>query len=113
MRRECGDLNFLATEYGQPFTSNGFGNWFRDQCHAAGLTECSAHGLRKARATILAERGATDRQLMAVFGWSSETEATKYTAAANRKKLAAAAMALPEQVADTNCPTKVSHQKKS
>ncbi len=108
-----GDLIFLVTEYGQPFTSNGFGNWFRDQCHDAGLPKCSAHGVRKARATILAERGATDRQLMAVFGWSSEKEATKYTKAANRKKLAAMAMALPEQTEDTDCPTEVSHQKKA
>jgi hypothetical protein len=55
---------------------------------------CPRHGLRKARATILAERGATDRQLMAVFGWKSEKEATKYTEAANRKRLAAALCAL-------------------
>jgi hypothetical protein len=109
----CGDLTFLVTEYGQPFTSNGFGNWFRDQCHAAGLPQCSAHGLRKARATILAERGATDRQLMAVFGWSSEQQATKYTAAANRKKLARMAMRLPEQKEDTDCPTNLSHQEKA
>ena len=109
----CGDLVFLMTEYGKPFTSNGFGNWFRDQCHTARLSDCSAHGLRKARATILAERGATDRQLMAVFGWSSEKEATKYTAAANRKKLAAMAMALPEQKEDMDCPTKVSHCEKA
>jgi hypothetical protein len=66
---------------------------------------------RKARATILAERGATDRQLMAVFGWSSEKEATKYTKAANRKKLAATA--LPEQKADIECPTILSHREKS
>jgi integrase len=108
----CGDLTFLVTEYGQPFTTAGFGEWFRARCHAAGLVECSAHGLRKARATILAERGATDRQLMAVFGWSTEKEATRYTAAANRKKLAAMAIALPEQKADIDCPTKVSHQEK-
>ena len=54
-------MTFLMTEWGKPFTSNGFGNWFRDQCNDAGLSQCSAHGLRKARATILAERGATDR----------------------------------------------------
>jgi hypothetical protein len=75
-------------------------------CRSAVPTVCA-----KARATILAERGATDRQLMAVFGWSSEKEATKYTAAANRKRLHAMAMALPEQNADIDCPTKVSHQK--
>jgi hypothetical protein len=47
---------------------------------------------------------------MAVFGWSSEKEATKYTAAANCKELAAIAMVLPEQKGYI-CPTKVSHQK--
>jgi integrase len=108
----CGDLTFLVQANGKPFTSGGFGIWFRKRCHEAGLLKCSAHGLRKARATILAERGATDRQLMAVFGWSTEKEATRYTAAANRKKLAAMALALPEQKEDIDCPTKVSHQKK-
>jgi integrase len=28
----CGDLTFLVTEYGKPFTAAGFGNWFRDRC---------------------------------------------------------------------------------
>ena len=36
----------------------------RKRCNEAGLPNCSAHGLRKAGATILAERGATDRQLI-------------------------------------------------
>jgi integrase len=108
----CGELTFLVTEHGKPFTSKGFGMWFHDRCHDAGLPKCTTHGLRKGRATILAERGATDRQLMAVFGWSSEKEATKYTATANRRKLAAMAMALPEQTEDIDCPTKVSHQEK-
>ena len=107
-----GAMTFLMTEWGKPFTSSGFGNWFRDQCNDAGLPQCSAHGLRKARATILAERGATDRQLMAVFGWESEKEATKYTKAANRKRLAAAAMRLEDQNENLNCPTKLSHQEK-
>lgn len=91
-----GDLTFLVTEYGQPFTSNGFGNWFRNRCDEAGLPQCSAHGLRKARATIAAERGATDRQLMAMFGWTSERQANVYTKDANRKKLAAAGAKLIE-----------------
>ena len=30
-------LTFLTTAYGKPFTAAGFGNWFRDQCDAAGL----------------------------------------------------------------------------
>jgi integrase len=89
----------------------GFGNWFRDRCDEAGLPQCAAHGLRKAAATILAERGATDCQLMAVFGWESAKEATKYTKAANRKRLAAAAMRLEDQNENPDCPTELSHHK--
>jgi hypothetical protein len=43
-----------------------FGLWFRARCDVTGLPQCSAHGPRKARASILAERGAADRQLMAI-----------------------------------------------
>ena len=39
-----GDLTFLINGLGKPFTSNGFGNWFRDRCDEAGLPHCSAHG---------------------------------------------------------------------
>src|SRR5262249_39641163 len=40
-----GDLNFLETDYGQPFTANGFGGKFKQWCREAGLPHCSAHGL--------------------------------------------------------------------
>lgn len=83
-----GDLTFLVTEFGKPFTANGFGSWFRARCDEAALAQCSAHGLRKAGATIAAENGATDRQLMALFDWTSEKQANTYTAAANRRRLA-------------------------
>jgi len=83
-----GDLNFLVTEYSKPFSAAGFGNWFRERCDAAGLTDCSAHGLRKAAATSLAEAGASAHQLMAWFGWRSLKEAERYTRAASQKKLA-------------------------
>jgi integrase len=83
-----GDLTFLVTEHGKPYSSDGFGNWFRRQCRLAGLDECSAHGLRKAGATVAAENGATTSQLMAVFGWLTSKEAERYTRAAERKRLA-------------------------
>jgi hypothetical protein len=54
----------------------------------AGLPQCSAHGLRKAGATIAADGGATDRQLMAMFDWTTSSQANVYTAAANKKRLA-------------------------
>jgi integrase len=83
-----GDMTFLLTEFGKPYTAAGFGNWFTRQCRAAGLNQCSAHGLRKAAATIAAENGATTNQLMAVFGWATAKEAERYAKEADRKRLA-------------------------
>jgi integrase len=88
----CGDLTFLVTEFGRPFTSNGFGNWFRDRCIEAGVPG-RAHGLRKATATRLAELGASDREIMAVTGHQTSKEVDRYTKAARRKVLAESAMA--------------------
>ena len=45
------------------------------------------HGLRKAGATFAAEAGATERQLMAIFGWKDPALARRYTDAASKKKL--------------------------
>jgi integrase len=84
-------LAFLTTEAGQPFTAAGFGGWFRERCDEAELHHCSAHGLRKAAATRLANVGASEHQLMAWFGWASIREAERYTRRANRKHLAQSA----------------------
>ena len=82
-----GDLTYLVTEAGQPWVKESFGNWFREVCRKAGCPG-SAHGLRKAGATRAAERGATERQLMAIFGWSTGKMAQHYTRAADRTRLA-------------------------
>jgi integrase len=89
-----GNLAFLVTAFGKTFTANGFGNWFRERCDEAGLRHCSAHGLRKAGATIAAENGATTHQLMAIFGWTTAKQAEHYTKKASRKRLAGEAMHL-------------------
>jgi integrase len=90
----CGDMTFLINDLGRPFTDAGFGNKFRDWCDRADLPQCSAHGLRKAGATIAANNGATAHQLMAIFGWDTLKEAEKYTAKADQQRLAQAAMHL-------------------
>lgn len=102
-----GDLTFLVTEYGRPFTGAGFGNWFRDRCNEAGLPQCSAHGLRKMGATRAAENGATEHQLMVIFDWSTPGQARVYTEKVRRKKLAGGSMALlvPDQTENIECPT--------
>lgn len=73
------DRPFLATAYGKARTANGLGNSMRKWCDAAGLSECSAHGLRKACATRLAEAGATPFQIMAVTGHKTLAEVQRYT----------------------------------
>jgi hypothetical protein len=80
------------TDHGQPFTPAGFGGWFREQCDKAGLKHCSAHGLRKAGASIAAENGASPHQLMAIFGWLTLKEAERYTQAARRRRMARSGM---------------------
>ena len=104
----CGALTFLETgqKRPKPFTAAGFGGWFRERCDEAGLPHCTAHGVRKADATLAAERGATDRQLMAIFGWSSASQASVYTRAAERKLLAKGAGVLldRERTGDGSVP---------
>lgn len=90
----CGDLTYLVTQWGKPFTAAGFGGKFREWCDQAGLNHCTAHGLRKAGATVAAENGATDRELMAIFGWKNAAQVSVYTRKANNKRLAASGMPL-------------------
>jgi integrase len=88
----AGHMTFLVTEFGKPFTSAGFGNWFREQCDMANLRHCSAHGLRKAAARRLAEAGCTEHEIASITGHASLREITRYTKAADQKRLATAAM---------------------
>jgi integrase len=85
--------HYLVTEFGNPFTPAGFGNWFRERCDEAGLPQCSAHGLRKAMSRRLAEWGATDAQGRAVTGQKKNQTFAYYAAKADREQLADAALA--------------------
>jgi integrase len=86
------DMTFLTTQFGKPFTAAGFGNWFREQCNAARLPHCSAHGLRKAAARRMAEWGFTAHEIAAWTGHLSLREVVRYTKGADQKRLAVAAM---------------------
>lgn len=86
---------FFTHGNGLPYTKEGFGNWFADQCKAADLPDkCRAHGLRKHGATELAEHGANEFQIMSFLAHKSTREALTYIRAASRKKMAEAGMAL-------------------
>jgi integrase len=88
----CGDLTFITGKRGNPLTKEAFGNLFKKACRTAGVSDRSAHGLRKIAATRAADRGATEAQLEAIFGWTGGRMASLYTRSANRSRLAIEAM---------------------
>jgi integrase len=100
------NLTFLLTEAGAPFSAAGFGNWFRDRCNEAGLPHCSAHGLRKACATRLANAGCTPEQIKAITGHKTLSEVARYTKAADQERNAKQALAnLLRSESEQACPT--------
>jgi integrase len=107
---KCGDMVFLINARHQPWKNIAFGYWFAARCDEANLpTECRAHGLRKAGATMAANNGATPHELSAMYGWASTKMAEIYTKKADRIRLAErAANKLyphPEKGAGKNRPT--------
>jgi hypothetical protein len=71
------------------------------------MPQCSAHGLRKAAATSAAEKGATEAQLKAIFGWKTSSEVDRHIKAARQRTLAGGAqhLVVPEQSVDGKGPT--------
>jgi integrase len=70
-------------------TVNGFGICAR----RAGLTKCTAHGLRKAAARRLAEAGCSAPEIASITGHRSLKEVQRYIDAADRVRLATSAAA--------------------
>ena len=56
------------------------------QYHLPSITT-NYHGRVSVNLTFAAEAGATERQLMAIFGWKDPALARRYTEAASKKKL--------------------------
>jgi integrase len=90
---ELGQGTWLATRFGKPYAHIGFGNTFKEWCKQAGLPRCSCHGLRKIGAVRAAEAGASEHELMAMFGWDDADMARIYTRKAEQKRLAASGAA--------------------
>jgi len=90
---ELGETTWLETSFGRPYSVAGFGNCFKDWCKEADLPQCACHGLRKIGAVRAAEAGASEHELMAMFGWENADMARVYTRKAAQKKLAASGAA--------------------
>jgi len=90
---KSGHMTFIVSSLGRPYSSNGFYLWFKKACVAAGLPHCCPHGLRKAAARRLADAGASPHEIASITGHASLREVERYTKAANKKRLAEAAVA--------------------
>jgi integrase len=95
-----GPETFLVTQFGKPYSSTGFYNWFKRACVKAGVGHCSPHGLRKAMSRRLAESGATVLEGRSVTGHKTDKEFARYAEKADQRKLSRKAMAnLPNGLA--------------
>jgi enterobacteria phage integrase len=80
-------VTIINTEYGKPFTVDGFSGWMRDAMTAAGLPlDCKPHGLRKTLGRLLADAGASAHEIMAALGHLTLAEAERYTREADRRR---------------------------
>jgi integrase len=97
-------MPFLLTAHGRPSRSAAaFGNRFADWVKAAGLAPVKCddgkvrtlgiHGLRKAACVALAHSGCSAMEIMAVSGHITLSEAQKYVADADQRRMAEAAIA--------------------
>jgi integrase len=88
------NLTFLTNESGAPFDAGRLSEWFSRQCTLAGLPQCSAHGLRKAASTRLANAGASVEMIKAVTGHKTSKEVERYVKQADQARLAEQALVL-------------------
>jgi integrase len=78
---------------GKPYTPVGLSNLIRKTVERLGYPGYSAHGLRHLAGAALAECGASVHEIMSILGHTTEKQAMEYTRQANRKRMAAHAMA--------------------
>lgn len=83
----------LSTAYGKPFSEKSLTGRMADWTHDAGLPRgCTMHGLRKTLGRMMAEGGASTRQIMGTLGHDDIEHAELYSRAAEQERLARDAM---------------------
>jgi integrase len=77
----------ITTEFGRPFTVDGFSGFMRDAINAAGLPlDCKPHGLRKTLGNELADAQVSTHGIQAALGHTTLEQAHNYTRESNRKR---------------------------
>jgi integrase len=86
-------MHLIGDQHGRAMTRPAFTRMMKRAAKEAGLgPECVPHGLRKAMLRRLAEHGASAKEISAVSGHKTLREVERYTAAADQRRLSAAAM---------------------
>jgi len=81
-------LQWIVTRTGKPRSVKGLSQWFSAAASTAGLPDdCTAHGLRKARAAGLAEINAGTQRTAAWTGHASLSEVAHYTRGADQRAI--------------------------
>jgi len=83
----------VITQYGEPFSAKALSMRMQDWTKQAGLAPGhTLHGLRKKLGAMLAEAGATTRELMAILGHDDIAHAELYSREAEQRRLASEGM---------------------
>jgi integrase len=86
-------LQLIGDRNGRPIKRARLSGLIGKAVADAGLpARCCAHGLRKAALRRLAEYGSTTKEIQAVSGHRTLTEIERYTAKADQRRLASAAI---------------------
>jgi len=80
-------INFIVTSRGAARSAKAAAQWFSRACAKAGLTGLTAHGIRKGRAAVFKENGATKEQRMAILGHETEAQADNYSKSADLRRV--------------------------
>lgn len=87
--RPARHLLWLTTAAGAPRSPKSARQWFARACRDAGIEGKTAHGIRKHRAQVFRENGATADQRMAILGHDTSTQEAHYSKAADLRKIIA------------------------
>lgn len=85
-RRQPRHLTWLVTAQGAPRSEKAASQWFAAACRKAGIEGKAAHGIRKLRAAMWLEAGASAEQRMAILGHETASEARRYSRSADLRR---------------------------
>lgn len=85
-------LLWITTEKGEAWRGDVFSHTLAKHLKSIGLERLSFHGLRHTAASALAEAGCSEREIMSITGHATSSMVSRYTAKADQRRRAQAAI---------------------